>query len=349
MSRPRKRSCGVPIGVYWQQGAWRYKARCGRERSILGKLWTRLGVTTDDVHRNYWNMIGSRIGAAGGMTLLWETYNKKVVPKKAERTQKDDRVMWGFLAPVFGDCHPSEITRGDGIAYIEARSESAPSRAKKEFALLRHMLNKAVDWEIITANPLQGTRVSDYVDVPIRERTPDIWELLAVKKHAPLMVQLFIDFKYQTGLDQSTCFSIKIPNFDSIGLPVKRSKTAKKGHIKWNPEFIDTCRALIAFNNNRCSFLFCNQKGGAVRVDSFSQLFRRSVLRAIEAGDLFEPFTPNDIRSSHGTDSEEIYGLDATNQLLNGPGAKKHYVHRRQGQEVTALPPPRATKATKKM
>lgn len=338
MARPRKTGKGLPKRVYWQQGAWRYKAKDESEKAILGRLWTRLGITEDDVYRNYWPLVGSRISSVGGMSLLWKEYLRRVVPKKAPRTQKDDITMWGFLEPVFGDSHPGEITRGHGIEYLETRGAQAPSRAIKEFGVLRKMLNKAVDWEIIDRNPLAGTRVADYVKVDVRERTPEIWEMIAVKKHGPAVVQLFIDFKYQSGLDQSTCFGLKIPSFDGPGLPVQRSKTHKKGHIEWTDEFKETCRALIAFNNNRCPKLFCNTYGNPMQVDTFSQTFRAAVKRAIKAGDLTEPFTPNDIRSAHATDAEEIHGLDATSQLLNGPGARKHYVHMRGGQKITPLP-----------
>lgn len=332
------------MGVYWQSGAYRFKAVDPAHKRALGKLWTRLGKTEGEVHQNYWNLVGSRIGAAGGMQLLWEQYSSRVLPHKAPRTQDDNRKEWQFLEPVFGQCHPGEISRADGIRYLELRAQQSRSGAKQEFALLRHMLNCAVDWELIERNPLLGTRVAEYVKQPVRDRVPEIWELLAVKKHAPVVVQLFIDFKYQTGLDQSTCFGLRIPSFDGPGLPVKRSKTNKRGYIAWTDEFIATCRAIIAYNNNRCDHLFCNQSGQPMRVDSFSQQFRRAVRTAISAGDLTDPFTPNDIRSSHGTDAEEIHGLDATSQLLNGPGAKKHYVHLRHGQRVEPLPLPKITK-----
>lgn len=341
MGRKRKNGNGLPAGVYFQSGAWRYKAKNDRERQILGKLWTRLGKTTDDVYQNYWNLVGSRIGAAGGMMLLWEAYKERVLPHKAKRTQDDNIEEWQFLEKVFGYCHPGEITRGDGIKYLELRSQKSKSGAKQEFALLRHMLNCAVDWEIIDRNPLLGTRVASYVKQPIRDRVPEEWELLAVKKHAPTIVQLFIDFKYQSGLDQSTCFALRIPSFDGPGLPVQRSKSSKKGYIEWSEEFKATCRALIAYNNNRCKYLFCNLRGRQMRVDSFSQQFRRAVDSAIAAGDLVERFTANDIRSAHGTDAEEIHGLDANKQLLNGPGAKKHYVHPRHGVRVQPLPVPK--------
>lgn len=332
----------MPIGVYFQQGAWRYKAKSKREREVLGKLWTRLGASEEDVHRNYWDKVGSRIGATGGMELLWKQYEEKVLPQKKERTAKDDKIMWQFLKPVFGICHPSDISRADGIAYLEARGASAPSRAKKEFALLRHMLNKAVDWEIIERNPLQGTRVADYVKVAVRDRVPDLWELVAVKKHAIPAVDLFIDFKYQTGLDQAVIFALKIPDFSLPGIPVERSKTRNKGLIEWTEDLKLTCRALIALNNGRSEHLFCNSVGKPWRVDSFSQRFREAVKRAITTGDLVEPFTPNDIRSSYATDGEELYGRDATAQLLHSsPNAKKHYVHLRRGQKIQPLPLPR--------
>lgn len=351
MARPRKKGNGLPKGVYWQNGAWRYKAKNQHERDTLGKLWVRLGTTADDVYKNYWPMIGSKVGDSAGMDKLWEIYKSEVLPHKAPRTQKDDAAMWKIMQPMFEGCNPGSITRTWGIEYLKARGikgippyKPAPSRAAKEYALLRHMLTVALDKGIISTNPLLGVDVNNYVKNKVRDRTPEVWELIAVKKIAPIEISLFIDFKYMTGLDQSTCFKLPIPHFESPGIPVKRSKTHKRGYIEWTDELVDVCRALIAFNNNRCPNLFCNTIGNPWQVDSFSQRFRKIIQKAIKLGLITETFTPNDIRSSHGTDAEELYGLDATKQLLNSEGARKHYVHKRKGEKITPLPAPRPTK-----
>ncbi|MFL0802405.1 MAG: tyrosine-type recombinase/integrase [Agarilytica sp.] len=330
-----------------QSGQWRYKAKNEKERKILERLWTPLGKTDDDAYKNFWPLVGSKIGAKGGMDRLWKQYKTNILPRKSVRTQKDDEAMWKLMEPMFRGCHPSEITRQFGIEYLTTRGNKgimgynpAPSRAIKEYALLRHMLNMAVDWGIIDRNPLLGVRVKDYVKVEIRTRAPEVWELIAVKKHSDVSAKLFIDFKYMTGMDQSTAFSLPIPSFDGPGIPIQRSKTNKKGYIEWSNDLIDLCRELIAYNNNRCAYLFCNTKGNPVQVDTFGRRFKTYVTKAIAAGDLAEPFTPNDIRSGHGTDAEELYGLDATSQLLNSEGARKHYVHKRKGEKITPLPRP---------
>ena len=116
-----------------------------------------------------------------------------------------------------------------------------------------------------------------------------------------------------------------------------------RGFITFTDDLLATTKSLIAYNNHRCHYLFCNSLGRQVKVDSFSQVFRHSVRQAIAAGDLLQPFTPNDIRSSHATDAEEIYSLDATRQLLHSsPSTKLHYVHLRNGYRITPLPPPRS-------
>lgn len=322
-----------------------------REKSILGKTWTLIGKTEEDVHENYWNLVGARIGDASGMDRLWVLYKKVAFPRQSIRTKEDNEKMWHFMQPMFADCHPGSITRVWGIQYLKARGitgiqganrfyEPAPSRASKEFALLRHMLSVALDEGMIPMNPLLGVRVKEYLKMKVRDRTPEVWELIEVKKVAPIDICLFIDFKYMTGLDQSTIMGLPIPSFDLPVIPVQRSKTNKKGNIPWNDELKQLVRELIAFNNNRCDRLFCNTKGNPLKVDTFSQRFRRYVRLAIKNGRLAEEFAPNDIRSGHATDAEEIYNLDATKQLLNSEGARKHYVHKRRGDTITALPRP---------
>lgn len=358
MGRHRNKGYGLPKQVYWQNKAWRYKAVTPRQKAVLGKTWILLGKTEDEVHQHYWNRVGSKLGDASGMDKLWETYKKVAFPRQSERTKEDNKKMWAFMQPMFADCHPGSITRTWGIQYLKSRGitgiqgasrfyEPAPSRASKEYALLRHMLTVALDEGIIATNPLKGVRVKEYLNIKVRDRTPEVWELIEVKKVASIDVALFIDFKYMTGLDQSTIVSLSIPSFDLPGIPVKRSKTNKKGHIPWTEDLIQVVRELIAYNNNRCDRLFCNTKGNPLKVATFAQRFRRCVKEAIALGKLAEEFTPNDIRSGHATDAEEIHGLDATKQLLNSEGARKHYVHKRRGDSITALPRPIAVPSFK--
>lgn len=341
MGRSRKSGFHLPRYVYWRKNQFAYKAKDEFEYERLGRRWTPLGKTERELWENYANLM-KRLGETSGMETLFTRYEREVIPTKGERTQEDNKKQLPRLKAVFGKMEPFQMTRSIGVQYLEKRSVQAKTQAKQEFALLRHILTKAVDWGMIQVNPLLGTQVNRILKIKVRDRVPELWELLAVKKHGDPLIKLWIDFKYQTGLNQKDILEFPLPDFKADQIPVARSKTNQRGYLELTEDLEATCRGLIALNKVQGPTLICNTRGKPMTGHAIWQRWRKAVLAAIEAGDLKESFTENDIRSAFATDSEELYGLDATAQLLHGSqSAKKHYVHKRRGHKVTPLPAPK--------
>lgn len=338
MGRRRKSNPHFPKNVYLQAGAIRYKVPA-EYRERLGRSWIKLGTTEDEMWAEY-GKLQAGLNSAGGMQILFTRYRNEIIPTKAPRTQEDNLRHIVLLEQVFGDMEPGHVTRAMGIAYLRRRGAQAKTQAKQEFALLRHVMTCAVDWGAggMRVNPLLGTEVNKILQIKVRERVPEMWELLAVKKHGGEMIGLWIDMRYQTGLDQAVLLHLPVPRLDRDGIPVRRNKTHKRGMIEWTPDLRTTVTRILEMNRVQGLSLFCNSRGRPIKQRTFQSRWREAVKKAIKAGDLLENFHENDIRSKFATDSEELYGHDATDQLLHSSaGAKKHYVHRRQT-KISSLP-----------
>lgn len=79
---------------------------------------------------------------------LCERYIKEVTGYKAERTQKDEKRIIGFLIKQFGEKILSNITRQDIIRYHDSL-RAIPYEANHRLAVLHHIFGKAVDWGYI--------------------------------------------------------------------------------------------------------------------------------------------------------------------------------------------------------
>ena len=73
------------------------------------------------------------------MKAIFDRYQRDVIPKKAERTQKDNLAELRQLRPFFDEAPIDAITPAVVAQYRDARS--APMRANREIALLSHVYN----------------------------------------------------------------------------------------------------------------------------------------------------------------------------------------------------------------
>lgn len=90
---------------------------------------------------------------------LWERYEKLVLPRKAESTQKDERSLWmRLILPKLGRRRLSHIRPGDMDAFHLAISATTPVQANRCIASIRHAFNMAIRWELATFNPVTGIK-----------------------------------------------------------------------------------------------------------------------------------------------------------------------------------------------
>jgi integrase len=90
---------------------------------------------------------------------LWDRYDKLVVPRKAESTQKDERSLWKrLILPKLGRRRLSHIRPSDVDAFHLAVSATTPVQANRCIASIRHAFNMAIRWELASFNPVTGIK-----------------------------------------------------------------------------------------------------------------------------------------------------------------------------------------------
>lgn len=89
---------------------------------------------------------------------IFDRYEHDVIPKKGERTQKDNLAALKQLRPTFDGAPIDSITPANIAGYRDARS--AKVRANREIALLSHVFNMAREWGLTEReNPYQGITI----------------------------------------------------------------------------------------------------------------------------------------------------------------------------------------------
>ena len=88
---------------------------------------------------------------------IFDRYERDVIPKKGERTQKDNLAELKQLRPTFDGAPIDSITPANIAGYRDARTDKV--RANREIALLSHVFNMAREWGLTEReNPCQGIR-----------------------------------------------------------------------------------------------------------------------------------------------------------------------------------------------
>lgn len=104
----------------------------------------------------------------------------------------------------------------------------------REVGLLRHMLNKAVDWQLLEYNPI--LRVKMFKEEP-REKILTIKELQAVVDQASSPLKEILITALNTGMRRSEALTLKwdLVNLDSSYIILTKTKTKKQRLIPLNP------------------------------------------------------------------------------------------------------------------
>ncbi len=115
----------------------------------------------DDYHEALINYSNKIINAKSDDRLfisVVDRYFKEVAPKKAERTQKDNKKEVQFLLTFFKEAPIDAIKPKHVRQYLDWRSD-APIRANREIALFSHIFNMARAWGYTdNQNPCEGVK-----------------------------------------------------------------------------------------------------------------------------------------------------------------------------------------------
>lgn len=311
MGRKRSKDKDLPQRVYKKSGGYYFVDHNNR--------WHNLGRVKHKAIAEYAKFIGPNRRITTLSDLI-DRYMSEVSPKKAETTYKGELRLAKILKVALGDARPEQITKRTIYAYLDAR-KNTPVQANREFALLSHMLKKAVRWGVIDDNPCIG--VEKFKEKP-RTRYVTDDEFRAFHAFASDLIATYIEFKLLTGLRKKDILAIRREQLKYDGIHIQTSKTGKTFIIAWSEQLrlvVEKAKRIHCKNPNTVRFshfLFCTQKGTAYTPDGFSSNWQRQMNKALEQGVINERFTEHDIRAKAGSDSEslaaagELLGHDST-------------------------------------
>ena len=210
--RPRKNGT-VWIGYY-------YRDANGKEIALGGDL---------DKARLKWAELECKAKPADLKIMkgIFDRYERDIVPKKAPRTQKDNKAEFKHLRKGFDTAPIDAITPSMVAQYRDART--AKTRANREIALLSHVFNMAREWGFTDKeNPCAGVRKN-------KEKIRDfyandvVWA--AVYTQAPQELKDAMDLAYLTGQRPADVIAMSQGDIEGDYLTVKQGKTGKRLRI----------------------------------------------------------------------------------------------------------------------
>ena len=215
--RPRKNG-KVWVGYY-------YRDSTGKEISLGGDL---------NKARLKWAELEAKEKPADltMMKGIFDRYVRDVIPKKGERTQKDNLAELKQLRPTFDGAPIDSITPANIAGYRDART--AKVRANREIALLTHVFNMAREWGLTEReNPCQGVRKNKEVPRDYYANAV-VWD--AVYGMAGPELKEAMDLAYLTGQRPADVIIMRSDDTEGDYFLVTQGKTGQKLRILMRTE-----------------------------------------------------------------------------------------------------------------
>lgn len=303
--------------MYLYHGAYYYFPKGGK------RTW--LGRTLKDAMVE-WAKLVDRPQAYSTMNALFDRYLLDVTPTKALSTQRDDHRAMGNLRAFFGAMDPADVDAAGAYAFLEERGETAPVRANREFAVLRHVMTHAVRWKVVKANPLY--RIEKNPETPrVREVRPE--EVLAWYRVAGPMLGAYTALKLLTGLRKGDMLRLRKEWWSDDGLYAEIGKTKKRILFSRTPALTRAVQRCLAGGRGG-DFVFTTRRGEPYSESGFDSIWQRRMAKLAAAGG--ERFTEHDLRSKAGDDVEAAGR--AGHRLLGNSEAQFRRAYQRRTQRV---------------
>ncbi len=271
-----------------------------------------------------------------------DRYEREVLPTKAPRTQRDNRVELKKLRAVFRDFALEQIKPVHVRGYLDARGKKARVRANREKALLSHIFNMARAWGYTDApNPCAGIK-------GFREDGRDKYvedaEFQAVKDAADGPTRDAMDIAYLTGQRPADVLKMTIRDLQDGCLRVRQGKTGTKLRIAIEGELAALLERLQAqtFSRVASMYLIRNERGQPLTYGALRQRFEKARTAAIlalkesgqrELAGAVLGFQFRDLRAKAASDLGDIAA--ARRLLAHGSVTMtEHYTRTRMGDRV---------------
>lgn len=305
MGRKRKSGQHLPRRVYHRHGAYYFVDFSGN--------WIPLGKELPKAMAKWAELVDKPL-VVRTMNDLFDRYMLEIAPNKAPLTYLGNQKEIQPLRAFFGEMRPDDVTPVHIYKYLDIRGQKARVRANREKALLSHVFAMAIRWGEIGDNPCRN--VKRLPEKP-RNRYVEDAELEAFVSGAPELIQLWVAFKYLTGLRQGDILALRLDQIKEDGIHVTIRKTGERRVIDWSDELKEVVADIAAMPRPvRGLYLFCNRKGQPYTSSGFRAIWQRAMRAALKSGRVKERFTEHDIRGKAATDAEAA-GMNAQKFLAH--------------------------------
>lgn len=347
--RRNKENQGLPARWRFYHGAYRYQVPPGQEAAWDGKRQFTLGKTLSEAYRVWAERVG-RQDKIPNVDKLLDRYAILVIPKKAKRTQKENRRQVPVLKKHFGHfavAGPKQPKPRHIYEYV-SKNQHRLTAAHREMELLSHAFTMAVQWGEIERHPWKReVRFDRELSPKGSDRYVEDWEIIEALKLKPrrkrgsvLMCQAYIRIKLLTGLRQTDMLRIRLADMDDIGLRVAISKTAKttrhKQHFSWTPELEHAvAMAKAARPVDIGPWLFCNRSGECYlnednQANGFQSVWGRFMTRVLRETGLTVRYAERDIRAKVASDADSLQRAQEILGHADAALTKRVYVRKAQ-------------------
>jgi integrase len=325
VNRPRKRDRHLPACVYARHGAFWYVKR--------GK-WQRLAGADDlaGALREYARLMATGVG---GMPELIEQSLPVLTEGKAAATRKLYTLAGRKLQHMLADFAPHQVERRHVIEIIEGMA-ATPIMAARCVSLLRLVMARAVDLQIIDANPC-----SDLPQRPRSKRTRRVTldEYRRIHEHASPRLQATMDLCAITGQRIGDVLALRRDALRPDGVRFRQRKTGAELVVAWTAELRAAVDAATALHGRvQGLYVLPGLRGRPLAHQPIWRDWRRACAAAKVDG-----ATLHDLRALAATEARR-QGLDA--QALLGHATERMTLAYLRDHDVPVVQPPSLKRGT---
>ena len=223
--------------------------------------------------------------------LSWSQCNKK--------SFRNDAIAMKHLLDFFGDCKLSALSKLRAEQYRQKRRDEILARPKykdrdprsiplttvnREIACLRHMMTLAVEWKLLSANPLLGIRM--FQETP-RDRVLSQDEYHRLLAHSAPLTRNLIVWASNTGMRVSEITGLTWPDIDlpKRSAVLSNTKNGNVRHVPLNTAALNVLR--LQSRQAQGEYIFHFRGRRIKRIDNgFEHACRRSGITNLRFHDL---------------------------------------------------------------
>lgn len=330
MGRPRLHDRHLPLRMRRKGKRYYYRQRDGKEIALGPDLATA---------RLRWaEFENMSLSDESLFKSLADKYELEVIPKKATRTQADNKAELLLLRKVFDAMPVATIRPGHVRRYLDLRGKTAPVRANREKALLSHIFNWARERDLITCpNPCLGVKK---FGEKAREVFVDDADYKAVWDKASAPVRDAMDLAMLTGQRPADVLKMARTDVREGCLEVRQGKTRKPLRIEIVGELAEVMKRITARHTEigrgktvSSVYLVQDEAGQPITYWRFVKMFQA----ARDASGQKWQF--RDLRAKAGTEKTDESGSREAQRLLGHASVTttEVYIRNRRGERVKPL------------